>query len=114
MSTFGKARCLLNRPATTGIYTLSLHDALPVFQRRQLARAAGNRARERRLAARLGGVREARHGRLHRSEEHTTALQAHVKLVCRLSPEKTNNVVSINDGEILVDTTLFITRNLER
>src|SRR5260370_4787822 len=70
-----------NDTATTEIYTLSLHDALPIYepaldqdQDRQINRPA---ARERwRRAART------------RSEEHTSELQSHLNLVCRLLLEK--------------------------
>src|SRR5437773_5410254 len=64
--------------ATTEIYTLSLHDALPI--------SGTLRARSRRLgpAARAGGDR----GLAPRSEEHTSELQSHHDLVCRLLLEK--------------------------
>src|SRR5437773_6677281 len=61
--------------ATTAIYTLSLHDALPISR--------GGRPRRR--AGRFGG-RPFRFGR--RSEEHTSELQSHHDLVCRLLLEK--------------------------
>src|SRR5438876_6473475 len=71
-----------NDPATTEIYTLSLHDALPIW---------------------VFGVRTAAPGRTGssggpwfgipgtvcvRSEEHTSELQSPVHLVCRLLLEK--------------------------
>src|SRR5687768_18523994 len=65
-----------NEPATTEIYTLSLHDALPirdrVFWRVESALVA----------------REARWVRRVRSEEHTSELQSRLHLVCRLLLEK--------------------------
>src|SRR5690348_18029040 len=64
-----------NDTATTEIYTLSLHDALPICTR---ADRLGERAR------RPGGV----HRRVRRSEEHTSELQSPVHLVCRLLLEK--------------------------
>src|SRR5947208_1397014 len=67
-----------NDTATTEIYTLSLHDALPIF-----LRAVGPaRALDDRPA-------HARH-RAHRprSEEHTSELQSPDHLVCRLLLEK--------------------------
>src|SRR5471032_2479264 len=64
-----------NDTATTEIYTLSLHDALPISQR------------EVRLARKRGSPRRARY-RLVRSEEHTSELQSHHDLVCRLLLEK--------------------------
>src|SRR5437773_6621124 len=65
-------------PATTEIYTLSLHDALPILWARP---------REgRRLLAALSQRRILCHGS--RSEEHTSELQSHHDLVCRLLLEK--------------------------
>src|SRR5207302_9318909 len=78
-----------NDTATTEIYTLSLHDALPIFAAhlagRQIAQAhaeAGRRvARNRAAEADLEIVRM-------RSEEHTSELQSRENLVCRLLLEK--------------------------
>src|SRR5256885_7877763 len=63
-----------NDTATTEIYTLSLHDALPICR---CAAAAGH-------AGRRGHHRVAEH----RSEEHTSELQSPCNLVCRLLLEK--------------------------
>src|SRR6266571_5454071 len=75
-----------NDTATTEIYTLSLHDAL-----RPRGRARGGRrhalVRPLPVRGRLGS----RHHR--RSEEHTSELQSHVNLVCRLLLEKKNNII---------------------
>src|SRR6476620_12767101 len=62
-----------NDTATTEIYTLSLHDALPIC-------ACATRA-----DAPNGSPRR---GRWHRSEEHTSELQSRQYLVCRLLLEK--------------------------
>src|SRR2546426_8206811 len=74
-----------NDTATTEIYTLSLHDALPIYLVEQQAA----------LAVELevaGDVRaeavRAHPRRLHRSEEHTSELQSPCNLVCRLLLEK--------------------------
>src|SRR3712207_8556517 len=88
-----------NDTATTEIYTLSLHDALPISGARSESTGAGaGYARPF-----LGGVRTAsaaggddwRYGmaelsRRHvpRSEEHTSELQSRQYLVCRLLLEK--------------------------
>src|SRR5476649_2213168 len=65
-----------NDTATTEIYTLSLHDALPISH-------IDNDAADVRLVLETGA------GRLdHRSEEHTSELQSHSDLVCRLLLEK--------------------------
>src|SRR2546430_14214572 len=82
-----------NDTATTEIYTLSLHDALPICA--ELARQA--LARDRRslggvvaaLPVRIMGDRLALDGaQRDRSEEHTSELQSQSNLVCRLLLEK--------------------------
>src|SRR3712207_9434417 len=88
-----------NDTATTEIYTLSLHDALPI-----LPLGAGGQVVQVQPggAVALGGVhqppavRGPRHLRLApggvgRSEEHTSELQSRQYLVCRLLLEKKNN-----------------------
>src|SRR2546430_8428824 len=65
-----------NDTATTEIYTLSLHDALPISARRRRARGAERHTRD--------GDRV----RPRRSEEHTSELQSQSNLVCRLLLEK--------------------------
>src|SRR3712207_8419185 len=89
-----------NDTATTEIYTLSLHDALPIFggglgeevgQVEQRGAAVDRLSREQVGAAdelvdaagAKGGERLA-----HRSEEHTSELQSRQYLVCRLLLEK--------------------------
>src|SRR5437867_8008838 len=70
-----------NATATTEIYTLSLHDALPISRlAHQRARAGGGGRGSR------GRGPQAR-GR-DRSEEHTSELQSPYDLVCRLLLEK--------------------------
>src|SRR5437667_8225356 len=66
-----------NDTATTEIYTLSLHDALPIFA---TGRSGPTRCRGRR--------RSRSRRRWRRSEEHTSELQSHHDLVCRLLLEK--------------------------
>src|SRR5436309_5228156 len=66
---------------TTKVYTLSLHDALPISPKRACRRAA---ARARRPQTRGTSGRRARA----RSEEHTSELQSRENLVCRLLLEK--------------------------
>src|SRR2546422_9716761 len=89
-----------NDTATTEIYTLSLHDALPIYevQRRALASIdvlsrfkkghpfSGIAILERTINARIG--------KLVRSEEHTSELQSRLHLVCRLLLEKKKNANS--------------------
>src|SRR2546429_6517120 len=72
-----------NDTATTEIYTLSLHDALPICDRleRELRLGAGDRAfAKRRIEAGLGDA--PRLGR--RSEEHKAELPSRLHIVCRL------------------------------
>src|SRR2546425_6903749 len=82
-----------NDTATTEIYTLSLHDALPISRRVACAERRGGRLRgRRRPAPRLrAGARlpasKPQSGR-HRSEEHTSELQSLAYLVFRLLLEK--------------------------
>src|SRR5437773_8381539 len=72
--------------STTEIYTLSLHDALPIFgQPAQLGRVGGQLLGAHGGAAPRGRRHRARRGR---SEEHTSELQSHHDLVCRLLLEK--------------------------
>src|SRR6267142_2102090 len=66
-----------NDTATTEIYTLSLHDALPISPAPP-HRSRGGRVLDHRRAG----------GEPARSEEHTSELQSHVNLVCRLLLEK--------------------------
>src|SRR5437764_15128064 len=72
-----------NDTATTEIYTLSLHDALPIFL--QLGRPA--RPWLPRAVDYCLFDRSTSHNRL-RSEEHTSELQSPMYLVCRLLLEK--------------------------
>src|SRR5436305_9801618 len=90
----------LNAPPTTEIYTLSLHDALPISGRKSMPRSRNLGRMTRRawvtsiafialsavalptppaLAQASGPVR---------SEEHTSELQSRPHLVCRLLLEK--------------------------
>src|SRR2546423_5776568 len=76
-----------NDTATTEIYTLSLHDALPILQ--PLSATTPNATmiislfiRSPFVSCRAGGVRDSR------SEEHTSELQSLAYLVCRLLLEK--------------------------
>src|SRR5439155_25346735 len=93
---------LFTDTAPTQIYTLSLHDALPIYRlaggpvqvrRGDPARRAallvphGRRHDGEPLAAHRPARRQARR---RRSEEHTSELQSRGHLVCRLLLEKKN------------------------
>src|SRR5687768_17736612 len=74
------------RPAASSyIYTLSLHAALPISCPR---RPTWSSTRSRWRARRVPGSRP----RPTRSEEHTSELQSRLHLVCRLLLEKNNTV----------------------
>src|SRR5438034_10063379 len=81
-----------NDPATTEIYTLSLHDALPICTR---AYGINRRARGAKMASKQRPVKSTSTVLLpiqsFRSEEHTSELQSHSDLVCRLLLEKKKN-----------------------
>src|SRR5688572_31097384 len=89
--------------ATTEIYTLSLHDALPISRDQAghggLARTRGADERHR-LAGRDAEVEPVEHG--DRSEEHTSELQSQSKLVCRLLLEKKKREAEVVDGVVCV------------
>src|SRR5436309_4765642 len=76
--------------ATTEIYTLSLHDALPICRDRKRSDRVG--ARGKGAGVFVGGLRELQTHRavstFLRSEEHTSELQSRENLVCRLLLEK--------------------------
>src|SRR2546427_9530207 len=78
-----------NDTATTEIYTLSLHDALPICGQMKGCSQPSTALTEDNvsLTARQGNVVETRlqEGR---SEEHTSELQSQSNLVCRLLLEK--------------------------
>src|SRR5437588_13096755 len=78
-----------NDPATTEIYTLSLHDALPISPVAR-ARCAPRSRRPTRSPARAPSTcrPETLLAAWTRSEEHTSELQSHSDLVCRLLLEK--------------------------
>src|SRR3712207_6889071 len=90
-----------NDTATTEIYTLSLHDALPIcllvqFPRilplphgRMVVRQLFDLPRPEPVQARVAHVPH------HRSEEHTSELQSRQYLVCRLLLEKKKKKTSI-------------------
>src|SRR5690625_6962354 len=74
-------------PATTAIYTLSLHDALPISVEVRPERRTTLSLRWLVNYARLRGEKTM----VERSEEHTSELQSRGHLVCRLLLEKKKN-----------------------
>src|SRR5947207_6316230 len=98
-----------NDTPATEIYTLSLHDALPISIGRSAAKmrpicSAGNVSSSSigiaatrsitRSRTRLAAVRAGVFGR---SEEHTSELQSHSDLVCRLMLEKINAMTHVTE-----------------
>src|SRR5690349_22821478 len=81
-----------NDTATTEIYTLSLHDALPISGRRATARCSPAPGSSRPTSIRRRSARTSRprwaSSATPRSEEHTSELQSRRDLVCRLLLEK--------------------------
>src|SRR5688572_32322256 len=82
----------LNGTAPTDDYTLSLHDALPIFSR---SSAATRKPLPRSLNSLMAasrffaiGDKLVSGGIIRRSEEHTSELQSQSNLVCRLLLEK--------------------------
>src|SRR2546430_16345517 len=85
-----------NDTATTEIYTLSLHDALPISSVFPHLTAKRNRTI---------GVNLQQCAQPLRSEEHTSELQSQSNLVCRLLLEKkkkTNDSINLRKFNILV------------
>src|SRR5262245_65383131 len=93
-----------NATATTEIYTLSLHDALPIWT-----------ARARRWTSCVRGCRRARSASS-RSEEHTSELQSLRHLVCRLLLEKKkinvnhvkSNIINLDNNSILARLSVYL------
>src|SRR5690349_21307188 len=82
-----------NDTATTEIYTLSLHDALPI-----LTRSASGPSSAKAIWKRSSCMsRSIPTGPLRRSEEHTSELQSRRDLVCRLLLEKKKKKKKQND-----------------
>src|SRR2546425_8944940 len=83
-----------NDTATTEIYTLSLHDALPISHHRPRVLDRRLRVQGRRRPVphvgpgRVSGVPDDDQRPPDRSEEHTSELQSLAYLVCRLLLEK--------------------------
>src|SRR3712207_7854327 len=81
-----------NDTATTEIYTLSLHDALPIWRRRS------RRSRHRRKRSPLRAHEQLRSASTRRSrspsrsEEHKSELQSRQYIVCRLLLEKKKKI----------------------
>src|SRR5258706_14311208 len=79
-----------NDTATTEIYTLSLHDALPICADRTIIAITSATAGEGKTTTAVNlATALAR-----RSEEHTSELQSLTNLVCRLLLEKKKDTIA--------------------
>src|SRR5260370_11133421 len=85
-----------NDTATTEIYTLSLHDALPIFASSALISLRSGREAPLQFEISTGETLPSMPAALTgpRSEEHTSELQSHLNLVCRLLLEKKKILLS--------------------
>src|SRR5438445_12852067 len=89
-------RLFFNDTPTTEIYTLSLHDALPIFEP---VSDLNTDLQEFRYFDGLPGdtvLESLSLEQLHRSEEHTSELQSRQYLVCRLLLEKKKKTIKNN------------------
>src|SRR2546427_8142200 len=82
-----------NDTATTEIYTLSLHDALPISS---MLLRLGRSQRLQRTKSSSGGTNPTK---WERSEEHTSELQSQSNLVCRLLLEKKKKKKESNNND---------------
>src|SRR5690242_20914075 len=102
-----------NDTATTEIYTLSLHDALPIsylWRRRRFDHELDDELQFH-IESRADELEHS--GMSRRSEEHTSELQSHVNLVCRLLLEKKKKKQKNEEQKIieLTMTTSPVDRN---
>src|SRR3712207_9296279 len=85
-----------NDTATTEIYTLSLHDALPILPQQRAPQDPGEQTLELdalELADRGPAPDGGALAQTRRSEEHTSELQSRQYLVCRLLLEKKKKTI---------------------
>src|SRR5437660_3811504 len=96
-----------NATATTEIYTLSLHDALPIsIVNARMTRSAISGSKSANCASRVGLQVSSGPTLLaqFRSEEHTSELQSRGHLVCRLLLEKKKQKKKSNTPDTRTDT----------
>src|SRR2546430_10172280 len=93
-----------NDTATTEIYTLSLHDALPISRVLGFHQDTGQYP-ERDDCLRRARARGA--PPCHRSEEHTSELQSQSNLVCRLLLEKKKKTIVFDNT--VTDNRVYMT-----
>src|SRR5947209_19120498 len=86
-----------NDPATTEIYTLSLHDALPIWDCGPIYTFSNQSPASEMLYNYLHDFTTSQWADYGRSEEHTSELQSRQYLVCRLLLEKKKNKIQLHD-----------------
>src|SRR5882762_8602078 len=89
-----------NDTATTEIYTLSLHDALPISSISSVSANTAQVLRPSTAWATPSGSTS------RRSEEHMSELQSHLNLVCRLLLEKKKIMKLSKEKRVLIVTPL--------
>src|SRR2546422_3574554 len=102
-----------NDTATTEIYTLSLHDALPISRRGKPGEGGGEGSRPL-CSANDRQVPWARGRGGRRSEEHTSELQSRLHLVCRLLLEKKKTKIYVSIQRTLLSSTYRSLRRVGR
>src|SRR3712207_7283172 len=112
MNTVCYAVFFLNDPATTEIYTLALHDPLPIS-----SCSPGPSPPTSAFATKVAPSRRsrsttepARVTTTERSEEHTSELQSRQYLVCRLLLEKKTRKIHVCSQHMPIDRHLKCTR----
>src|SRR3989442_11588391 len=101
-----------NDTATTEIYTLSLHDALPISRAAagsipSMSRVISLVRGTARPAPNAGAIRASGHQPV-RSEEHTSELQSRPHLVCRLLLEKKKMYIAREKNTTLRSATVMV------
>src|SRR5438067_9238007 len=97
--------CLFNDTTTTEIYTLSLHDALPISKLSTMLPEANHTGKSVPAPPPVGWGRmynpsPSIPSQLVRSEEHTSELQSRFDLVCRLLLEKKKQYYCDNKEDV--------------
>src|SRR3712207_7145893 len=93
-----------NDTATTEIYTLSLHDALPISVKDTLQAVGSWRLYDQHQGVLVAGQYYEGQPQGLRSEEHTSELQSRQYLVCRLLLEKKkkkSNQILLRDNDLI-------------
>src|SRR5207249_10513980 len=101
---------LFNTTSTTEIYTLSLHDALPILMNTPSSTSTHGSLWVRMpsvMSAMIVALGESSRGMVlprYRSEEHTSELQSRFDLVCRLLLEKKKKKIKFDTwGQWMMD-----------